>query len=106
MQWKEEWEKEDRVAGEKLDKRTMREIRKMSDSILPYIKFKEDVASDREEGKLPMLDFTVWKMEEKDSSRKVGKKTEIYYEFYEKPMANELVIMESTGSRLLLYPRK
>ena len=54
----------------------MREIRKMSDSILPYIKFKEEVASDCVGGKLPMLDFTVWKVEEKDDRRKAGKKIE------------------------------
>ena len=75
----------------------MREIRKMSDSILPYIKFREEVASDCAGGKLPMLDFTVWKVEERDDSRKAGKKIEIDYEFYEKPMASKLVVMQRSA---------
>ena len=75
----------------------MREVRKMSDSILPYINFKEEVASDCLEGKLPMLDFRVWKEEVDDGDREGNKKTKIFHEFYEKPVVSKLTLMEGSA---------
>ena len=73
----------------------MREVRKMSNSILPFIQLKEEVASDCKEGRLPMLDFQVWKeMVEKEDGEK---ETLIKYEFYEKPMASKLMIMDRSA---------
>ena len=95
MEWKKEWEEEDRNGGEEYDKITMREVRKMSDSILPFIKFKEEVASECSEGKVPMLDFKVWKEEYEEEGH--GKKTVINHEFYEKSVASKLVVMEGSA---------
>ena len=79
MEWSKEWEREDSEKGEADDKRTMREVRNMSNSILPFIQLKEEVASDCPGGKLPMLDFQVWKEEnEKEGG---GKETVIKHEF-------------------------
>ena len=97
MEWKKEWENEDLEKGEEVDKRTMREVRKMSDSILPFIKFKEEVASECPDGKIPMLDFQVWSEEVADESRTEGKRTEVLWEFYEKPVGSKLVIMEGSA---------
>ena len=92
MEWKQEWEEEDKSSGEEYDTMTMREVRKMSDSILPFINFKEEVASDCKEGKVAMLDFKVWKEERGEEN-----KTEIMFEFYEKPVASKLVLMEGSA---------
>ena len=97
MEWKAEWEAEDKAGSEEDDKRTMREIRKMSGSILPFIQFKEEVASECVERKVPMLDFAVWKEVQEDQNRVSGKKTEIMWEFYEKPVASKLVVMERSA---------
>ena len=75
----------------------MREIRKMSDSVLPYINFKEEVASESKNKKIPMLDFQVWKVEEVDESKENGVKTEIQFEFYEKPVASKIVVMATSA---------
>ena len=97
MEWRKEWEEEDKKNGEMDDKRTMREIRKMSNSVLPFVNFKEEVASDCQDGKVPMLDFQVWRQEYPDKDREGGKRTEIHYEFFEKPVATKLVLMEKNA---------
>merc|ERR1719154_53824 len=48
LEWKKEWEEADLDDGEDDDTRTMREIRKLSNSLLPFIKFKEDVPANHE----------------------------------------------------------
>ena len=73
----------------------MRQVRLMANSILPYIQMKEDVATDCPEEKLPMLDFKVWKEEETGENGE--KKTIIKHEFYEKPMASKLVMMNKSA---------
>ena len=97
MTWRKEWEEEDIANGEEDDKRTMREVRKMSDSVLPFIKFKEEVASECKDGKLPMLDFQVWKEVVDDEEKEGAKKTNVMFEFYEKPVASKLVVMEKSA---------
>ena len=95
LEWRQEWEEEDLESKEQDDKRTMREIRHMSNSILPFIKLKEEVASDCKEGKLPMLDFAVWREDdEKDDGEK---EVVIKHEFYEKPVASKLVMMSRSA---------
>ena len=49
----------------------MREIRKLSNSLLPFIKFKEDVPANHESKKIPVLDFQVW-AEEEDTDQESG----------------------------------
>ena len=92
----EEWEEADLADGEDDDTRTMREIRKLSNSLLPFIKFKEDVPANHESKKIPVLDFQVW-AEEEDAGLETGTKTRLMFEFYEKPMASKLVIMENSA---------
>ena len=69
----------------------MREIRKMSNTILPYIVMEETVASDCKDRKLPVLDLKIWQ------ERKVDNNGEdeviVYQEYYEKPMASQLMMM-------------
>ena len=43
-------------------KRTMREVRKLSDSILPFINFKEEVASECQENEKHCNEY--WKVQE------------------------------------------
>ena len=77
----------------------MREIRKLSNSLLDFIVMEEDVPSNHPEKKLPILDLKVWMLEKK---RDDGT---IYYqvatEFYEKPMVGDLMMMKRSG-----MPRK
>ena len=54
-----EWEEEDIAGGEDDDIRTMREIRKLSNSLLNFIRFKEDVPANHESKKIPVLDLQV-----------------------------------------------
>ena len=89
-----EWEEEDAKNNEDPDRRTMREIRKLSDSLLDFIKMKEDVPANHESGKLPMLDFQVWKEEVEQED---GTQTLLMHEFYEKKMTSKFVIMESSA---------
>ena len=42
----------------------MREIRKLSNSLLNFIRFKEDVPANHESKKIPVLDLQVWREEE------------------------------------------
>ena len=96
LEWRKEWEKADLEDGEDDDTRTMREIRKLSNSLLPFIKFKEDVPANHESKKIPVLDFQVW-AEEEETDQESGIKTRLMFEFYEKPMASKLVIMENSA---------
>ena len=96
LEWRKEWEEADLDDGEDDDTRTMREIRKLSNSLLPFIKFKEDVPANHESKKIPVLDFQVW-AEEEDTDQESGTKTRLMFEFYEKPMASKLVIMENSA---------
>ena len=95
LEWSKKWKEEDEQLGEKDDKRTMREIRLMSNSILPFIQLKEEVASDCPEEKLPMLDFRVW--QERRENRDGRMTTVIKHEFYEKPMASKVVMMRRSA---------
>ena len=95
MEWREEWEEEEKIDNEKDDKRSMREVRKMSNSILPYIQFTEEVASECPGQKLPMLDFQVW--QEERTNEEGEREIIIQHEYYEKPMASKLMMMERSA---------
>ena len=45
-----------------------------------------------------MLDFQVW-AEEEDAGLETGTKTRLMFEFYEKPIASKLVIMEKRAKQ-------
>ena len=65
------------------DVRTMKEMRKMADSICPIIQMTEDCPGMNRDGKLPILDLKVW----------VDNKGEILYEYYRKEMARRFLIL-------------
>ena len=88
-----EWEQEDEERTEPDDRRTLRELRKMANSIEDDIKMKEDVGSNYQDGMLPMLDVKMWVGNRE--GRNGGK--EIKYRFYEKPMASKVVLMERSA---------
>ena len=73
------------------DKMTMRELRKMGNSISPMIHLEEDTSSHHDNKKLPILDLNVW-TERKDDENDTTSEN-VRYQFYRKPMANALLIM-------------
>ena len=68
--------------------RTAREIRRMANTIADFIQWEEAVPSRSPSGKLPLLDIKCWPKDTSEGS------TEVYYEFYRKPMANRLVMLQ------------
>ena len=72
----------DKVVGELL--------RTMADSITPMLKFEEDVCSNHDDGKLPILDLKVWKTTSQEN-------TIIFHEFYKKPMASRATLRSTTA---------
>ena len=56
MVWRKEWEEKDDKANKPDDRRTMRELREMANTLDKDIRMKEDVGSNYPDGKLPMLD--------------------------------------------------
>ena len=95
LTWRQEWEDEDKVAGEPTDRRTMREIRKLSNSIINFIIMEEYVQSNHPNNRLPILDLSVWTVQVKnEDDREI---MQIATEFYEKPMVNHLVMMERSS---------
>ena len=91
MEWKEEWQHQDEELNEETDKRTMREVRKMANTILPFIVMEETVASECLERKLPVLDFKIWQEKRKNEEGK--NETVICHEYYENPMSSQLMMM-------------
>ena len=93
MRWTKEWEDDDVVLGEKSDKRTFRQLRRMGNTIESDIKMKEDTPSENEDGKLPVLDTKMWvEREGGDDGLE-----QIRYELYEKPMVSRMVTMERSS---------
>ena len=91
MRWERKWEEDDIEKREKNDKRTMRELRKMANSIEKDIKMKEDYPSKNEDCKLPMLDTKMWVEKLGDGGE------QIRHVLYEKPMVSRLVTMEKSS---------
>ena len=70
LKFREDWKEEDENRNEPGDIRTMREIRKLSNDIMPFIQMEEDVAENYQDKKLPILDLKVWKVETEIGGRK------------------------------------
>ena len=66
------------------DARTMREIRKMGDSINQMIQLEEDFPSKSDDQKMPILDLKVW-------VRQVDGQSKIFYHYYRKFVSNWLL---------------
>ena len=72
------------------DKFTGELLREVANSVIPMLKFEEDVCSNHYDGRLPILDLKVW-------IEKSEKETKINHTFYRKPMATKFTLMENTA---------
>ena len=92
---------EDRAQHKPQDQITMDALGDMASSIVPGLKFTTDCCSKNADGKVPMLDFALWKVQEKDSAStgpSTGTPREaLRYTFYEKNMANPKVMDNSSA---------
>ena len=83
---------------------------KMASSVVPGLVFTVDYPKKHDNEKVPMLDFMVWKQrcasdqdenDDQGTSDKIDKnekcKETVRYEFYEKPVANNLVMMRESA---------
>ena len=77
------------------DRRCTRELRKLGNSIRSDIQMEEDVASNYDDGKLPMLNLKVWLEEYKD--RDGVDRQIITTEFYEKSMVGNIMLIEASA---------
>ena len=68
------------------DFRTARLLREVANTITPMIRMKEDVPSNHQSRKLPILDLEVW----------VRGHT-IFHQYYQKPMASRVVVQASSA---------
>ena len=84
-----EFVEEDR--GRDRDKVVGELLRTMADSITPMLLFEEDVCSNYQDGKLPILDLKVWKAQSQEGP------TLIRHDFYKKPMASQATLRASTA---------
>ena len=88
---KEEDKMEDIQAGRTREEVTMKAWGNMASSVVPGLTFTVDYPAMNENGKVPVLDFQLWK--ERTEDKDTGKVTEnIKYEFYEKKVSNQKVL--------------
>ena len=73
-----------------VDKTTGRLMRTIADDITPMLKFEEDVSSNYNDCRLPVLDFKVW-------IEILEEKVALKHTFYKKPMANTTTIQANTA---------
>ena len=95
LEWSAEWEIEDDNINEPTDKRCMKIVREMSNTIREDIQMVEDIPSNYPDGKLPVLDFKVWKSEY--GAEGGVQRTQIQTEFYEKEMVGDRLLMEKSA---------
>ena len=84
-------EKEEQDANKEIDKETAEKITQIANQITPMIKMEEDVASNYENRKLPILDLLVWVESDDQSNPK------IMHSFYKKPMSSKLTLRSKTA---------
>ena len=60
LEYREEWRKEDLEKGESSDRRMMREVLKLANSLEADIQLTLDIPSDHTDMKIPVLDVKVW----------------------------------------------
>ena len=94
IEWKKDWEEEDRMEQRSNEKVTMNVLVNMANSIATDLKFTGDLPEDHRDGKCPMLDFCTW-VEERTDENGI-KKQEVHHQFYQKPMASQLVMMSQS----------
>ena len=69
------------------DIRTMKVIQQIANSIEDMIEMTIDVPTNHDDGKVPMLDVKAW----------INNDNNVFYEFYEKPTKNRLVISKTSA---------
>ena len=82
-----EWEKEDKLAGKSNCRRTADALIASMNDIMKFLIFTMEIHEDFEDNKLPTLDTTVH----------VEDGRIIHFEFYQKPMATNMVIQSRTA---------
>ena len=85
--YKEEWEQEDREAGESDTKRMARQSREAMNSIYANLNFTVEIEEDFSNMRLPTLDFNLF----------VHNDCEIRHSFFEKPCNTPYVVMERSA---------
>ena len=103
MTWTQEAEDQDRLEALPDDERTMTEIAKISNIILPYLNLVPDYCSNHQTNQLPVLDIRIWQ-EVREG------KTNVRYGYYEKPCSSDKVMMEQITDYLkkhnLIHPNQ
>ena len=64
VQWDEEWERQDLEEGRSQDSVTLELFREMANSIAPDFQFTVDTKEDHRDGRITILDFQAWRVEE------------------------------------------
>ena len=67
-------------------------LRSVANSISPMLQFEDDVPSNHEDGRLPILDLKVWVEVAQD-----GRGAEIRHTFFKKPMASKMTLLARTA---------
>ena len=81
-----EWEREDQMAGKTVENITAEILIQSMNDILSFLRFTKEVADDFHNKKLPTLDTEIW-----------VENGLIMFEFYEKPMSNNIVVQEKSA---------
>ena len=82
-----------------IDEVTMNIVKDVADSIEDMIDTEVDFPSNKKNvGKMPILDIVVWIKRIQTEAKTV--KNEVFYEFYEKPMASKFVILKNSAAPL------
>ena len=84
--WCEEWAVEDAMSEETPEDRSTRLVLESMNSILDFLVFTRESPNDFEDKKLPTLDIKIWL-----------KDIRIWYQFYQKPMCNNIVIQANSA---------
>ena len=94
MEWRKEWEREDREKNEKDDVRCWREWGKMASSIWSFIQVTVDCPGLNKDGCVPILDLKC-RMEEVEMEEEGCE--QIVWRFFEKSMNSPYCIMEKSA---------
>ena len=82
-----------------IDEVTIKIVKDVADSIEDMIDTEVDFPSNKKNvGKMPILDIVVWIKRIQTEAKTV--KNEVFYEFYEKPMASKFVILKNSAAPL------
>ena len=96
VEYRNEWELEDRDSGKSQELVTMECLRDAADAVLPWIRFTLDLPELHENRMVPMLDLQVWVQHPADNED--GLEADLLsWIFYEKPSASKRVLRASSA---------